>query len=198
MTGQINDAFHYRDKRFALTSSNGSGLFDPAGQGVVAEAWSTACWRGYYCTYEIVARSLCLTQINLGLDADSAVAAARGEGPKLFGKVPRRYADHYDGSESRDFVVDDLRESIQFTGGLLLVDEFVGEPYFHMGFGMGLHPAYQFHVVHELIFDLGRLVGEHDRSAQMAELRKVIPERVSLAEGEARMKGGFRLDYGFF
>ncbi|MFO0826166.1 MAG: hypothetical protein U0792_24125 [Gemmataceae bacterium] len=212
MTAQISDTFRYRKKPRSLAGVNGSGLFDPAQQGVKAVGWSTACWRGFHCSYEVVDGALFLTQVNLGLGEEDIATAARGKGPKLFGKVPRLYTIHGRSTnlrtgevktswESSDFVVDDLWEVVPFTGGLLLGDEFIREMYVHMGF----HPAYKFRVVHELVFDAGRLMEEHDRSAQMTEFREMLSARslepgsqASRAELEAWVKRCFSLEYKGF
>lgn len=209
MTAQISDTFRYGSKPRSLAGINGSGLFDPAQYGVKAVGWSTACWRGYHSTYEVADGWLFLTKVNLGLSEEDIATAALGEGPKLFGKVPRRYTEHGHSTnlrtgevktswESSDFVVDALREVVPFTGGLLLGDEFIQEMYVHMGF----HPAYKFRVVHELIFDAGQLVEEHDRSAQMAEFREMLSSKslepgsqASRAEIEAWIERCFSLQY---
>jgi hypothetical protein len=184
MTAQISDTFRYTKKPFDLAGLQGSGLFDPAQQGVTARSWSTACWRGFTCSYEVADGALFLTRVNLGLGEEDRAAVAKGEGPKLFGKVPRRYTIRGHSTnvrtgevttswESSDYVVDELREQVPFTGGLLLGDDFIREMYVHMGF----HPAYKFRTVYELVFDRGRLTGEHDRSARMAELREKLESR---------------------
>jgi hypothetical protein len=209
MTAQISDTVGYRDRPRALAGVNGSGLFDPAGHGVQAVGWSTACWRGYHCTYEVTDGALLLTQVHLGLGRKDAAAAERGAGPQLFGKVPRRYTIHGHSTNLRtgevatswpssDFVVDGLREVVPFTGGLLLGDGFIRAMYVHMGF----YPAYKFREVHELIFDAGLLTAEYDRSAQMAEFREMLSADsltpgpgASRAEVEAWITRCFRLEY---
>jgi hypothetical protein len=191
MTAQISDSVLYRKKPRTIAGINGSGLFDPAEHGIRPVMISTACWRGYYCTYEVADESLFLIEVHLGLDERDATAAARGEGTKLFGIVPRRYTEHgycqdvltgqvTTSWESSDYKVDGIREPIPFTGGLLLGDRFIQTIYVHMGF----HPAYKFRDVHELVFDAGRLIGEHDRSAQMAEFREMLsPESLKPGSG---------------
>jgi hypothetical protein len=210
MTAQISDTFYYRKKPRALAGINGSGLFDPAQHGIKPVMISTACWRGYYCTYEVEDGGLFLTEVHLGLGREDA--AARGEGPKLFGRIPRRYTvlghrqnvrtgEVTTSWESGEFKVDDIREPVPFTGGLLLGDDFIHEMYVHMGF----HPAYKFRVVYELVFDGGRLVEEHDRSAQIAEFREMLSSRslepgsqASRAEIEQWVERCFSLQYKGF
>jgi hypothetical protein len=184
MTAQIKDGFRYRKKSHSLAGINGSGLFDPAQHKIMPVAHSTNCWRGYYCTYEVEGRALLLTEVHLGLGKKDEVAAARGEGPLLFGKVPRRYTEHGERRdwstgevttswESSYFKIDGIREPIPFTGGLLIGDDFIREMYFYTVF----QPACTFRTVHELMFDSGRLIEEHNRSAQMAEFREMISSR---------------------
>ena len=80
MTAQISDTFRYREKPHSLAGVNGTGLFEPAQQGVKAFGWSTACWRGFHCSYEVADGALFLTQVNLGLDEEDSASAARVKG----------------------------------------------------------------------------------------------------------------------
>lgn len=180
-------------------------VFDPAQQRVNAVAWCTACWRGFHCSYEVADGFLFLTQVKLGLGEEDEDAAAKGTGPKLYGKVPRRYTEYGHSTnlrtgevktswESTDFVVDGLRELMPFTDGLLLGDDFIEELYVHMGF----HPAYKFREVHELVFEAGRLIGEHDRSGQKAEFREMLsPASLEPVSGASRaeIERCFSLEY---
>lgn len=212
MTAQISDTFCYRGKPYALAGIHGSGLFDPEQHQIKPVMISTACWRGYYCTYEVEDGGLFLTQVHLGLGEEDAATAAKGEGPRLFGKIPSRYTEYGHRQdlrsgkvtaswESWDYKVEGIREPVGFSGGLLLGDDFIREMYVHMGF----HPAYKFRVVHELVFDSGRLVEEHDRSAQMSEFREMLSARslepgqeASRAEIERWIKRCFSLEYKGF
>jgi hypothetical protein len=128
-----------------------------------------------------------LTTANIGFSEEDRAAAKRGEGPKLFGQVPRQYtvrgvspnpgtgevAGDGEPWEFTDFRYEELRAVIPFSGGLLLGDDFVRGLYVHMGF----HPAWKFRTVHELLFERGKLVRETDRSAVMAEFRETLAGR---------------------
>lgn len=207
MTAQISDTFLYNGEQRVLAGINGSGLFDPADHGITVQAISTACWRGYFCTYHIEDGQLRLSSVNLGLK-EEAVAAG---GIKLFGKAPARYDEEYttfiNGQTERkigkswDFRIDGLQASVHFTGGLLLGKDFIREMYVHMGF----HPAYKFREVHEVILDQGKVTAVFDRSAQMAQLRehllvKAGPPKDSptKAELQAWIERAFSLKYEGF
>jgi hypothetical protein len=184
MTAQISDVVVYLGKPHSVAGINGAGLFNPADHGISPVMISTACWRGFHCTYEVADGSLLLTRVNIGLAGEDRAAAERREGPKLFGKVPRRYTirgrmtnvrtgEVRTRWESSDFLCEGLREVVPFSGGLLLGADFISELYVHMGF----HPAWKYREVHELIFDAGRVVKEADRSAEMAEFREMVGGR---------------------
>jgi hypothetical protein len=130
MTAQIRDKFYYRKKSLLLAATNGSGLFDPTQHGITPGPNSTNCWRGYYSTYEVEGRALLLTEAHLALGKKDEAAAARGKGPLLFGKVPRRYTKYgwsqnvHTGKvttswESSYFKIDGIREPVPFMGGRL-------------------------------------------------------------------------------
>src|SRR5438093_278670 len=157
MTAQISDVVLYRAKPHSIAGINGSGLFDPTEHGLRPVPVSTACWRGYHCTYDVAGNTLLLRQVNIGLGEEDRALAERGDGPKLFGQVPRRYTIHGHSMdlstgavksswESNDFLYSGLLEVVPFSGGLLLGADFLWGLYVHLGF----HPAWKFREVHEL------------------------------------------------
>jgi hypothetical protein len=184
MTAQISDTVCYQGRDFSIAGVNGDGLFDPAGIGLKVVMLSTACYRGFYCTYSVVDEHLRLTRLTVGFDKQDWQTAERGEGPVWFGRLPRREqrdCHTYNPKTKRtepskywsDFYYEGLCEPVQFTGGILIGADFIQEMYVHMGF----HPAYKYQEVHELVFDAGKLVKASDLSHAMAEFRKDIADR---------------------
>jgi hypothetical protein len=184
MTAQISDVVVYRAKPHSVAGISGSGLFDPTEHGIKPVTISTACWRGYHCTYAVAGNTLLLIQVNIGFGEEDRALAERGEGPKLFGQVPRRYTIHGHSMdlstgevktswESDDFLYGGLREVVPFSGGMLLGADFLWGLYVNMGF----HPAWKFREVHELIFERGRVVKAADRSVEMAGFRETLADR---------------------
>jgi len=171
MTAQFNDRCFHRKIDFSIAGISGSRLFDPADIGIEPVATSSACWRGYITSYSIIEGELFLTGLDIGLPDAEAALAKEGRGPELFGVLP---VD----TKFRGFRYDGFQSRIPFTGGLLLADDFIPDLYVHMGF----HPAWKYKNVREVIFDAGRLTDDHDRSAEMAELRSRFVE-------EARQSG---------
>lgn len=166
MTRQIKDEFHYRSESLLLVASNGSGLFDPEQYGIRMFSYNTGCRRGFYCTYEVEGRALLITEVHLNLVDKDKAAADQGK-LLLFGKAPQRYTDEYGFGFP---TIDDIREPIPFTGGLLIGDNAIYET----DMFVANHPGCGRKTVYELVFDSGRLIEEHDRSAQMAEFRELL------------------------
>ena len=87
---------------------------------------------------------------------------------------------------------------IQFTGAILIADDFIEELYVHMGF----HPAWKFRKVVELIFETGKVMDIRDISKQIEQIRSELvkqPLQPSLADGQEKIKAWikstFSLDY---
>ena len=179
MTAQVNDTVVYSDQEFSLAGINGDGLFEPDQIGLEVTMISTACWRGFYCTYTVIDQALFLTQLVAGLTDSDRALAERGEGPTYFGTKPQR--DKYEyvdlsgkkGSDWAEWYFAGFQHPIRFTGGLLIADGFIQEMYVHMGF----HPAYKYREVHELIFAEGVLQSATDRSQEMAKYRKMVADK---------------------
>ena len=68
MTRQIRDRLLYNDKSFYIVESSEDGLFEPADYSIQVIPFSTACWRGYHCTYKILDNSPRLEEVYLGLN----------------------------------------------------------------------------------------------------------------------------------
>ncbi|QSQ20431.1 hypothetical protein JY651_35015 [Pyxidicoccus parkwayensis] len=193
MTAQISDSFRYRDRGFRLTGVKGSGLFDPTRHGLQPQMMSTACYRGFICSYSVTDGGLFLEELCIGLSNVEKLKARHGRGMPLFGKTPRCSDETH-----QQVMYEALHARVPFSGGLLLANGFIRELYVHMGF----HPAWKFQEVHELLFEEGVLLEEIDCSAAMARVRERLGNR-PLAPGSSASQGeieqwvskSFRLDY---
>ncbi len=162
MTAQFQDEMHFRSARYAITAIDGDGLFEPNDHGLRPRALSSACWRGYICTYQVNADALHLTQLEIGLPTEEDHSATRifGCGPAPAPTKPwHSHATHFE-----------LAAPVDFTGRLLLGTGHVRGIYLNMGF----HPAWLYEEVHELTFAQGQLATSTDRSSTVAELRDTL------------------------
>lgn len=182
MTTQTSDRFIYRGEHHSLEGIQGRKLFDPEDHGFKPVEISTGCRRGFHCTYEVTTTELLLREVYLGLGERDTAAALAGKGGKLFGQLPKRYTECgrrinlstrevTTSWESSEFRVDQLSEPVSFTGGLLLCDDFMWEM---REVGDYSSYPYMWRVAHELVFENGRLVEEHDRSSEMTEYRDML------------------------
>ena len=184
MTAQIGDSVNYLGEAFDIAGIAGAGLFNPIEHGVHPWAFTTACRRGFHCKYLIEDEALFLTQINIGLIAHDVK-----RGVRLFGRVPETYPwsrdwvtstlKHENAPDSR-FI--GLREVMPFSGGILLAREFIRDMYDR---SWAYQPVYNHRVIHELIFENGRLIKALDQSHRGAELRMQILKKESLEQEHA-------------
>lgn len=156
VTAQVSDSVCYQGKWYALAARRGGPLFHPSQYDLRhydmrVSKITTACWRGYVCSYEVDDDRLELVSVDLGL-SDPPIelfGAPVSQGP--FGSA--RY--------------EPIRVPQPFDGGLLIASELLPDLYAHMGF----HPAWKYKHVFELIFDDGHLTEARDRSLDAAARR---------------------------
>jgi hypothetical protein len=165
MTAQVHDSFLYREEEYSVVGINGKGLFEPERHGLAPVATSSACWRGYCCTYTLVDDQLRLSTVFVGLDEKAAQLAKLGQGPQVGGVLPSRAPEF---SATGEWFYKDPGIEIPYSGGFLLGADFLREFYVHMGF----HPAWKYRRVHELLFESGRLTKAVDRTDLMEQVRE--------------------------
>src|SRR5690349_1426432 len=117
MTAQVADSVVYEDVDYSLCGVNGEGLFAPASLGLKPFMSSTACWRGFVCTYAVEDGALVLDDLSINLPHDADVT-----GPVIFGAHPS--AVHVG-----QRIYEGMNAPIEFSGGLLIGDEFIRELY---------------------------------------------------------------------
>lgn len=153
MTAQIPDSFLLHGKNYSVAGVNGTGLFNPPDYDMQPLPRITSCWRGYVCTYAARDNKLLLAtlQVNLGQ-----------EGPRL-----NHIRPEFSPKDMFDNTYRDFNLPMDFTGGILVAEGFIGELYVHMGY----HPAWKYETVFELSISQGTVLETRDISQQMAELR---------------------------
>ena len=171
MTAQTPDRFVLNECEYAITGIHNSQyaslgirkdvLFDVSSLGLEPATISSACWRGYICQYGIQRDRLVLEELSVGLDEP---------GPEINGVKPVPSTER---ASHRISVYKGLNLPIEFTGGILVGDEFIRELYVHMGF----HPAWKFRTVFELLFEKGKVLEVGDISDKMEKLRREMVKR---------------------
>ena len=144
------------EKVFALLGVDGEKLFTPKDAGIErTKPTITSCYRGYTRWFSIKDDILRLDQININTDEEITINNKKSleeDSDKFFQK---RFTD-------LDFKMD-------FTGRILVADDFIDEMYIHLGF----QRPYAFETVFELHFKKGTLVKKNNLSNQMARIREL-------------------------
>lgn len=166
MTAQILDIVIFNGTTYGVGAFEGIDLFNPANVGLDPVAWTTACYRGFHCIYEVRDQSLWLTTLYIGLTPETVESMQRGEHPRVFDQIPGRYYNQFWRMESSDYVVDELNEPISCSGGMLIGH--YSEPEFNQPFQVWYGLQF-FDVVYELLFEKGKLIETYDRTQAVAE-----------------------------
>ena len=149
MTAQIADTVLYQGERYHLVG--GGPLYDPRQDGMEPSMFSTACWRGYICTFAVTGNGLLLHELTLHV-AGGAFRPINGVRP------------HAEGGRA---TYRDLNLALAHSGELLLGAEPLPAWYTHMGYPQ----PHGYATVIALAFEGGRLIEVRDLSADMAALR---------------------------
>ncbi|AFY56470.1 hypothetical protein Riv7116_4030 [Rivularia sp. PCC 7116] len=175
MTGQINDSLIYQGRDFSIVAVDGRELFNPQQYGITPGVGTTACGRGYYCSYEITDNSLQLKQLIVSIYSEPLdrirIKHGKKEMQNLFGIVPSTKPNSISQIVSSHCATyNEVYAPIKFTGNLLIARDFIRSLYVHMGF----QAAYKYKEVYELVFDKGFLNQSINRSEEMAIIRDKI------------------------
>jgi hypothetical protein len=169
MTAQIPDVVRYRGAEYEVIGLDGSEPFDPATLGFRPVPMSTACWRGYLCSFGIARGRLRLNRLVVndpehGYPPINGIEPAVQRGPALGSDEECIGCAQYVG----------LRLPLDFTGRIRLARDFLPERYVHMG----LQSPDAYSTVLDFAFQDGRVVGTLDRSVDIGAQGATPEERV--------------------
>lgn len=150
MTGQIPDTFIYNEDKFELVYLKGGNLITPQDYDMNPQMLHTACYRGFYSTYEIKNNQLLLQEMVVG--------EITGQYPEINGVQPKQ----------QDYrVYENLNLLTDFTGIIRIAKELIDALYIHMGYQKGT--AYE--ILLEFQFQHGHLIDFKDLSEQNRKKR---------------------------
>lgn len=179
MTAQIGDIYKYENKEYNIVALSMPTKFKPEKYGLKTDPSSTACWRGYWCEYNIIKDGLFLETLFLHNNDEDY--------PTLNGVdvLPQEFieCECYDMKDEKwkktirpayygHRVYKNINLPMKYSGKILLGDGFIREYYFHMGYQQGW--AYKRLI--ELVLKKGKLVECNDLSELAKEQRKKIRE----------------------
>jgi hypothetical protein len=174
MTAQISDTFILDGNEYSLIGTRGWGLASPEQFGMKPEMLHTACYRGFFATYEVTKEALYLRELTL--------REKNGNYLPIDGIQPEtgKYQATYRG----------LNVVVPFTGKIKVAKGFIDDLYIHMGF----QKASAFETVLDLTLENGKVVRIHDRSKEMEWRRGAFKERYESGNRQEAIQEAFSLD----
>jgi hypothetical protein len=174
MTAQISDTFLFKGDEYSVIGMKGGDLASPKQFGMEPEMISTACYRGFYATYELTEESLYLKELTL--------REKNGNYLPIEGSEPAKedYQATYHG----------LSVVIPFTGKIRLAKDFIEELYIHMGY----QKPTAFKTVLDITLKDGRVVEIKDRSWEMEQKHGAFKKQYESGNMLQRIGEAFSLD----
>ena len=178
MTAQIPDTYRYENKVYDIVAMTNPLGFDPKNYGLEPHSSSTACWRGYWCEYAIKNGKLIMERLLL-FNADGNYPDFNGVPVSPQGYEEIEYIEMFDEEEKlqRETVpanfghrTYEVNMEMNYTGKIVLGDEFLNEFYIHMGF----QRPWAYKDLKEFEFKDGELVSVTDHSEFAEKLREQI------------------------
>ncbi len=174
MTAQISDTILYQGKEYSIIGLSGDDLICPEQFGMEPEMMSTACYRGYYATYELTEKALYLRSLTLREKHNNYLP--------IQGIMPE--------SEEYQATYHNLNVLVPFTGKLRLARGFIEDLYVHMGF----QKPDAFETVLDVTLNNGRIMKIRDRSEEVAKIRGKFKRRFESEDSVAIIEKAFSLD----
>lgn len=203
MTAQIGDHYFWNKKEYTVVALSAPMNFKPQNYGLEPQSCCTACWRGYWCEYNITDTGLFLQNFYMynregnypDLNGVSVSPVSYHEGIRLDLKRKTEttvQVEDYMGHRKYE----DVMMRIPYTGRILVGRKFLSQYYIHMGF----QRSWAYEELREFIFENGYLIEAFDHSDMAQNIRKEIErKKLNSARPEDNIalfvKESFSLDY---
>ena len=174
MTAQISDTVLYQGKEYSIIGLSGGDLICPEQFGMEPKMMSTACYRGYYATYELTEKALYLRSLTL-CEKNNNYLPIEGIMPE---------------NEEYQATYHNLNVLVPFTGKLRLARDFIEDLYVHMGY----QKPDAFKTVLDVTLDNGRITEIRDRSEEVAKIRGKFKKRFESEDSIDIIEKAFSLD----
>ncbi len=174
MTAQISDTFIFKCEEHSLIGMKGGDLASPEQFGMEPKMLHTACYRGFYASYELTEEALYLRKLTLR-EMNGNYLPIEGIQP-----AKEEYQATYHG----------LSVVVPFTGKIRLAKDFIKELYIHMGY----QKLTAFKTVLDITLKSGRVVEIKDRSQEMEEKRGAFKKHYESGNMIQTIDEAFSLD----
>jgi hypothetical protein len=175
-TAQIPDRFIFKGNEYSLIGKTEGDLATPEQFGMSAVMIHTACYRGYYATYELTEEGLFLRELTL-----------REKNEKY---LPILDISPVINTEGKKATYSNLHVIVQFSGKIRLAKDSIREFYIHMGY----QKPTAFKIVLDITLKNGRVVEIKDRSEEMEKKRGAFKKAYESGEMKKSIEDAFSLD----
>lgn len=174
MTAQISDQFIIKEKEYTLVAISAPIGFDPRMYGIVPKPICSACWRGYWCIYEMFEKGLFLK--------DLYISSENNNYPPVNGVSPCSKSKDRAAAVAELFhpKYKNINMPIDFTGKILVGNDFINDYYINMGYQRSLG----YKNLKELIFDNGILTDTIDHSDLALQMREEISRNLDKSDND--------------
>ncbi len=162
--------------KYSLIGMTAGRLATPEQFGMVPAMLHTACYRGFYATYELTGHALYLRELTLR--AENGFYLPIGE--TLPDENTERFQAHYSG----------LKVLVPFTGKIRLAKGFIRDLYIHMGY----QKPTAFETVLDITLKTGEIMEIKDRSQEMEEMRGAFKRYYESGDMFRTIEDAFSLD----
>ena len=177
MTAQIINTFIFKGEEYGLIGLNGDKLIHPSQFGMEPVMLHTACYEGFYATYELTDTSLLLQKMTLREQQNNYLVI---EGTK---PVINDYIATYH----------DMSIVVPFTGNIRLAKDFIEELYVHMGY----QKSTAFEIILDISLENGKVLTINNRSEEVAEKRGQFKNYYESECSKKVIDDAFSLDFKF-
>ena len=158
MSAQIGDSYILDGQKLSVVAMSDDMNFKPQDFGLCPVGCISACWRGYWCIYEIKENTLYLKDLYIN---DKNLIHPKLNGKKLSKK---KYMEHR--------CYGNVYLPINFSGKIFVGNNFLDEYYIHMG----IQRFWAYKKLSELTFENGKLISIISLDNIAEKMRKIINE----------------------
>lgn len=172
MTAQIPDTYIYHEDEYLFVASEPRFYFDPKTLGIEPESISSACWRGFWCTYEISNKGFVLKDLYIHTKDDKYPPINRSTSHidviDHVGISGIAGATSFGNGGYRNYK--ELSLPMDYTGNILIGRNFLNHYYLHLGY----QRFYTYELLVEIVVVNGKIIKMFDRS----EIAKLVREKI--------------------
>lgn len=200
MTMQIRDTCKHNNKRFSIVEMSAPMAFNPKDYGLEPQLRCTACYRGYWCEYNICDDELYLQNFYMfNLDNNYPPLNGANVSEQKFEKAKKYTSKGVETALIEENmghrVYENVNLNIPYTGRILVGDEYIRNYSIFMEYRL----CWAYKILQEFVFEDGLLLETIDHSKYVEELRIKIKELgikpAHLDDAHEFVTNSFSLDY---